>query len=130
MKFVVGYNGSEAAKRALDLACAQAAGWDALVYVIASSKRPNDVEDPLGQEVDAMLQEAKDRLLKARVQCETIALCRGMSPAEDLVKFAVDNGVERIFLGVEKKSVTRKVLLGSTVQYVILKGPCPVVTTK
>lgn len=130
MKFLVGYNGSEASKRALDLACVQAVNWDALVYVIASRKKQDDTEDPLGLNVDQMLQGAKDRLLKARVQCETISLCRGMSPGEDLVKFAMDNGVERIFLGVEKRSVASKVLLGSTVQYVILKGPCPVVSTK
>lgn len=130
MKFVVGYNGSEASKRALDLACAQAVVWDALVYVITSRKKSDDTESFPGQEVDNMLQWAKDKLLKARIPCETIALRRGLSPGEDLVKFAVDNGVERIFLGVEKRSITSKVFLGSTVQYVILKGPCPVVCTK
>jgi nucleotide-binding universal stress UspA family protein len=35
-----------------------------------------------------------------------------------------------MFVGIEKKSKTRKMLLGSTAQYVILKSPCPVVTAK
>lgn len=130
MKFVVGYNGSEAAKRALNLACQHAKESDALVYVITSIKKERDESDKNIIEIEAMLQWAKDQLLKSQIQCETIRLCRGMSPGEDLVKFSQDNGVERIFMGVEKKSVTSKILLGSTVQYVILKGPCAVVTIK
>jgi nucleotide-binding universal stress UspA family protein len=130
MKFVVGYNGSDAAKRALDLACQQAKAWDALVYVITSMKSDSaDIEADI-EDIEAMLQWAKDLLLKARIQCETIRLCRGLSPGEDLVQFARDNGAEKIFLGIEKRSAARKILLGSTAQYVILKGPCPVVTTK
>lgn len=53
-----------------------------------------------------------------------------MTPGEDLVKFAKDKAVDHIFSGVEKKSKTQKILLGSTAQYLILKAPCPVTTTK
>lgn len=130
MKFVVGYNGSDAAKRALELACKQAKASDALVYVITSMKT-----EPVGDDADILAVEsnlhlAKDLLLKAHIPCETIRLSQGLSPGETLVKFAVDNGVEMIFLGIENKSVARKILLGSTAQYVILRGPCPVTTTK
>jgi nucleotide-binding universal stress UspA family protein len=130
MKYLVGYDGGDAAKRALELACAQARKSGALVYVVSSMaggrrEAPKDIEA-----VEKALQWAKDTLLKAHVQCETIQLVRGLSPGEDLVKFAEDNNVDRIYLGIEKKSRTRKILLGSTAQYIILKGPCPVVTTK
>lgn len=130
MKYLVGYDGGPAAKRALELACEQAKKTQALVYVISSmeggrKEAPKDI-----QVVEDELQWAKDFLLKAHVQCETIQLARGLSPGEDLVKFAEDNSVDRIYLGIEKKSRTRKILLGSTAQYIILKGPCPVVTTK
>ncbi len=130
MKYLVGYDGGPAAKRALELACEQAKKTQALVYVISSmeggrKEAPKDI-----QVVENELQWAKDFLLKAHVQCETIQLARGLSPGEDLVKFAEDNSVDRIYLGIEKKSRTRKILLGSTAQYIILKGPCPVVTTK
>jgi nucleotide-binding universal stress UspA family protein len=76
------------------------------------------------------LQQAKDLLLKDHIQCETIQLARGLSPGEDLVRFAEDNSIDIIFLGIKKKSRTRKILLGSTAQFIILKGPCPVTTTK
>ena len=130
MKYLVGYNGGEASKRALELACEQAKKTNGLVYVVASMEggRKEELKDIAA--VEEFLQWAKDFLLKEKVQCETIQLARGLSPGEDLVKFAEDNAINRIYLGIEKKSRTRKILLGSTAQYVILKGPCPVVTTK
>jgi nucleotide-binding universal stress UspA family protein len=130
MKYLVGYDAGPASRRALELACEQAKKTQALVYVISSmeggrKELPEDI-----QAAESELQWAKDFLLKAHVQCETVQLARGLSPGEDLVKFAEDNNVDRIYLGIEKKSRTRKILLGSTAQYIILKGPCPVVTTK
>jgi nucleotide-binding universal stress UspA family protein len=131
MRYLVGYNGGPASKRALELVCEQAQKrQDAIVYVVTSmeggrKEAPKDIEV-----VEQDLQWAKDYLLKAHVQCETLQLARGLSPGEDLVKFAEDNNVDRIYLGIEKKSRTRKILLGSTAQFIILKGPCPVVTTK
>jgi nucleotide-binding universal stress UspA family protein len=53
-----------------------------------------------------------------------------LSPGEDIVKFAEDNAIDFIFVGIEKKSRAQKILLGSTAQYIILKAGCPVVTVK
>lgn len=130
MKYLVGFDGGTASKRALELACEQAKKTNGLVYVISSMEggRKEDLKDI--EAAEEALQWAKDFLLKEKVQCETIQLARGLSPGEDIVKFAEENQVNRIYLGIEKKSRTRKILLGSTAQYVILKGPCPVVTTK
>jgi nucleotide-binding universal stress UspA family protein len=130
MKYLVGYDGGPASKRALELAGEQAKKTNGLVFVVASMEggRKEELKDIAAVEAD--LQWAKDFLLKEKVQCETIQLARGLSPGEDLVKFAEENAVNRIYLGIEKKSRTRKILLGSTAQFVILKGPCPVVTTK
>jgi len=131
MKLMVGYNGSSAARRALDLALAQAKmTTDALIYVVTSMEggTAETMEDI--QDVEERLNSAKEFLLKAQVDCETIQLARGLSPGEDIVKFAEDNGVDHIYLGIEKKSRARKILLGSTAQYIILRGPCPVTTTK
>jgi nucleotide-binding universal stress UspA family protein len=131
MKLMVGYNGSPASQRALSLACNQAKGDpDALVYVVASleggtTETLNDI-----QSAEEKLKWAKEYLAKEQVKCETLQLVRGLAPGEDLVKFAEENAVDHIFLGVEKKSRTRKILLGSTAQFVILRGPCPVTTTK
>lgn len=130
MKYLVGYDGGPASKRALALACEQAKIRQAIIYVVASMEGgyKEDLKDI--EATEEMLREAKDILLKENIQCETIQLARGLSPGEDLVKFAEENSIDGIFLGIEKKSRTRKILLGSTAQYIILKGPCPVTTTK
>ncbi len=130
MKFLVGYNGTESAQRALALAAEQAKALDALVYVVTSmgGGEKENLEEIKKAEED--LQKAKNLLMKENLQCETIQLARGLSPGEDLVKFAEDNSIDIIFLGIKKKSRTRKILLGSTAQFIILKGPCPVTTTK
>jgi nucleotide-binding universal stress UspA family protein len=130
MKYLVGYDGGPASKRALELACEQAKKTNGLIYVVASMEGGPKEELKEIEAVEEKLQWAKDFLLKEKVQCETIQLARGLSPGEDLVRFAEENAVNRIYLGIEKKSRARKILLGSTAQYIILKGPCPVVTTK
>lgn len=130
MNFLVGYDGGTAAKRALALAGKQAKIMDAMIYVVTSKEggRKEDLEDIKAVEDD--LEWAKDYLQQENIECETIQLARGLSPGEDLVMFAEGNHIDTIFLGIEKKSRTRKILLGSTAQYIILKGPCPVTTTK
>lgn len=130
MKYLVGYDGGAAAKRALALACQQAKRTAGLVYVVTSMEGGPREELKEIEAVEAQLQWAKDMLLKEKIQCETIQLARGLSPGEDLVKFAEENAIDRIYLGIEKKSRTQKLLLGSTAQYVILKAACPVITTK
>lgn len=130
MKLLVGYNGGPAAKRALALARDQAKLADALVYIVTSMEGGPKEEWKDILAVEDSLQWAKDFLLQEHIQCETIQLARGLSPGEDLVQFSREHKIDMIFLGIEKKSRARKILLGSTAQYIILKGPCPVITTK
>lgn len=130
MKFLIGYNGSPSSQRALNLACAHARLSGAMLYVATSlvGGAGESAKDVLTAE--EQLKMVEDELGQAGVAYETFQLARGLSPGEDIVKFARDNGIDQIFLGVEKKSRASKIILGSTVQYVILKGPCPVTTTK
>ncbi len=131
MKILVAYNGSPPSQRALEMACEKAkAKSDSLVYVVTSMEGGSGETLEDIQEVEDNLQKAKDYLLQSQVNCETLQLARGLTPGEDLVKFSEDNGVDHIFIGIEKKSRTRKLLLGSTAQFIILRGPCPVTTTK
>jgi nucleotide-binding universal stress UspA family protein len=53
-----------------------------------------------------------------------------LTSGEQLVKFAEDEKIDQIFLGIIKKSKVGKFLFGSTAQYVILNAPCPVVTVQ
>ena len=130
MKILVGYNGSEEAKSALAQAKAFAKTHNAMVYVIASleggaGEKPEEIV-----KAGENLKFAQEFFDKGGIPCETQQLARGLTPGEDLVRFAEDNEIDHLFVGIEKKSKTRKMLLGSTAQYVILRAPCPVTSVK
>ena len=130
MKILVGYNGSKVAKSALALAKSYAKMQDALVYVVMS------LEGGVGEKIEEInkaaenLKFAQDFLERDGIRCRTEQLVRGLTPGEDLVKFSKENEIDHLFVGIEKKSKTRKMLLGSTAQYVILQAPCPVTSVK
>ena len=130
MNILVGYNGSEVAKSALAQAKSYAKTYDALVYVVMS------LEGGVGEKIEEIneaaenLKFAQDFLERDGIRCRTEQLVRGLTPGEDLVKFSKENEIDHLFVGIEKKSKTRKMLLGSTAQYVILKAPCPVTSVK
>lgn len=130
MKILVGYNGSEVAKAALAQAKNYAKTFDALVHVVTS------LEGGSGETIEEIsaaaenLKFAQDYLERDGIRCKTEQLVRGLTPGEDLVKFANENEIDHLFVGIEKKSKTRKMLLGSTAQFVILKAPCPVTSVK
>ena len=130
MKILVGYNGSEVSRAALSQAKSYAKTFDALVYVVVS------LEGGVGEKIEEIsaatenLKFAQAYLEKAGLRCETEQLVRGLTPGEDLVQYAKEKEIDHLFVGIEKKSKTRKRLLGSTAQYVILKAPCPVTSVK
>lgn len=128
MKLLVSYNGSDVAKAALDLARKHADAFGATICLLNSAEG-GEGESPEAMEKTANdLEEARTFLTASGVSCETHQLARGMSPAEDIVRFARENRIDQIFVGVETKSKTQKIILGSTAQYVILKAGCPVTT--
>jgi nucleotide-binding universal stress UspA family protein len=130
MKFLVAYNGSAASRAALDLALKNASIFKAQLVVMTSmeggySEKPEDIV-----RVNQELKRVREKLSVTGIQHEVLETARGLSPGEDIVAFAGENDIDQIFVGVEKKSRTRKLLLGSTAQYIILKAACPVTTIK
>ncbi|MCK5543363.1 MAG: universal stress protein [Desulfobacterales bacterium] len=130
MKIMVGYNGGDVGRRALSLARDYAKTYEAFVYIVTSmeggtSERQSDIAS-----AQEDLDFAKSFMQEAGIECDTQQIVRGLSPGEDLVKFAYDMDISHIFLGLKKKSRAQKMLLGSTSGYVILKAPCPVTTVK
>ena len=129
-KYLVAYNGSVAAKAALALTKHQALLRGSYVYVVTSLEGGTKEKPEAISAANFALEEAGVELKAAGIACNVHQLVRGLSPGEDIVKFAADNAVDFIFVGIEKKSRTQKILLGSTAQYIILKADCPVVTVK
>ncbi len=130
MKFLLGYTGSKESKAALALVRDFAQIHSAKVVVMTSMEGgKGESFDEIGQ-VEYELKTACKFIEEAGIDCESQHFARGLSPGEDIVRFAEENDIDHIFVGIEKKSKTRKMLLGSTAQYIILKAPCPVTTTK
>ncbi len=128
MNLLIGYSGSNECKTALSLVRDHAEIFDAKVFVVASTgggAREKQADIDKAREDLAF---ANIFLLEKGIDCECHQLARGVSPGEDLILFAEENEVDQIYVGIEKKSRTQKILLGSTAQYIILKAPCPVVT--
>jgi nucleotide-binding universal stress UspA family protein/CheY-like chemotaxis protein len=130
MKILVGYNGGEVGRVALSLARDYAQINNAFIYIITSmeggaSEKHSDII-----EAEQGLEFAKSLMEYAGIECDAQQSVRGLSAGEDLVKFANENEIDHIFLGIKKKSRAQKAILGSTARFVILKAPCPVTTTK
>ncbi len=130
MKILVAYNGSEESKRALELASDHAKITDGTVYVMTSMEGGTGETLEEITEAKLNLDFAQESLEKEGIQCEVNQMARGLSPGEDIIRFSEENEIDHIFVGIEKKSKTRKLLLGSTAQYIILKADCPVTTIR
>ncbi len=131
MKIMVCYDGSKEAKAALRQAQEHTKVWNAELLAVQSISRElalkrshiEKTEKKLGDEIKALLE---DDDIPYEVQLIVASSVIG----EQLVKFAEDENVDLIFIGAVVKSRVRKLLLGSTAQYVILHAPCPVVTVQ
>ncbi|MBU0545107.1 MAG: universal stress protein [Proteobacteria bacterium] len=128
MKFLVGYNGTEVAKAALSLARNYAEVFKAKVFIMTSMGGGAQETGETIRKAENDLAMAAAFLREKGIECETHQLARGLAPGEDLVSFADENGIDQIFVGVQKKSKTQKIILGSTAQFIVLRAPCPVVT--
>ena len=131
MKILVGYDGSEPARRALDVAKEHARAFKAdKVYVVACLEGfPQDQVKHI-RETEKILAEAKEALEKEGLPVETQMLTKSLSAGEGLVDFAKENNVNEVIIGVVRTSKVGKLLFGSTAQFVILNAPCPVQTVK
>ena len=126
MNLLVGYDGGEEGRAALSLAKEYALLTRSDVYVVTSMRGGASERQSAISKADQGLSLAKTTLERSGVPCRTQLLVRNLSPGEDLVRFAEENQIDHIFLGIRKKSRAQKTIMGSTSRYVILESPCPV----
>ena len=130
MKILVGYDGTNAAKEALNLAKVHAKSFGAAVDIVTSMEKGTENEREAIEQAERGLEWAKSLFDDNEIACNTHLLIRGLSPGEDLVQFAKENGIDEIIIGVRRRSKVGKLVFGSTAQYVVLNAPCPVITIK
>ncbi len=129
-KIMIGYDGSNAAKDALELAVKHAKAFGAELFIIRSlvggaGEGPEKIEN-----ANRDIAYAESFCKEQGVSFESHLLVRGLSPAEDLVQFAEEKKVDEIIIGVRRRSKVGKIVFGSNAREVILNAPCPVVTVK
>ena len=130
MKILVGYDGTNSAKEALNLTKSHAKVIGASVEVVTSMQKGTESERKVIEQAERGLEYAKSLFEEDGIACNTHLLIRGLSAGEDLVEFANENQIDQIVVGVKRRSKVGKLLMGSTAQYVILQAECPVITVK
>lgn len=131
MKFMICYDGSEAARSALKLAQRHAKGLGATLEVVSAITRELPLKhSQIQKKEDNLKREVMELLGDGDVPYETLVLVTSLTPGEQLIKFAEDEQMGQIYMGIVKQSKVDKLVFGSTAQYVILHAPCPVVTVK
>jgi nucleotide-binding universal stress UspA family protein len=130
MKILAGYDGSNAARDAVEIAKKHGKGFNGEVIVVRFMRDSHELHLDDMEKADRELEEIKAGFETEDIPCEIRLKKTGLGAGEELVQFAEQKKIDEIVIGVRKRSKVGKLLLGSTAQYVILQAPCPVVTVR
>jgi nucleotide-binding universal stress UspA family protein len=130
MKFLVGYDGSNEAEAALKEAQKHANVFKADIYIVTSLEQSSTLQKAEVEKAEGELEYLRTPFNIDDIPCETTVSVNYLSAGEDLIQFTRENNIDKIFIGVKKRSKVGKLVFGSTAQYVILNAPCPVVVVK
>lgn len=83
-----------------------------------------EIRKGVEEELEAIAEECNAQLEKVR------AFSRTGSPAEEIVSFAKEKGIDLIVMGTHGWSGARHLLVGSTAENVVRTSECPVLTVR
>ena len=130
MKILVGFDGTNMAKAAIELAEQHARAFGATIILAYSMVGGPEVPRRDFEIAENSLEHEKNVLLDKNIPCETIMSVRGLEAGEDLVQLTKEKQVDEVIIGVRRRSKVGKIIFGSTAQFVVLNAPCPVVSVK
>ena len=130
MKILVGYDGSKVSDDVIKLAHEHAKAFKADVYIVTSMEQDPGLKKEDIDKAESKLEKLKTPFRADDISCEIQTSVSYQSPGEDLVRFAKENDIDEVIIGVRRRSKVGKLVFGSTAQYVILEAPCPVVAVK
>ena len=129
-KILVGYDGSDSARAAFDFALDLAGKYGAELFVLAVARPP---EFGAEVETEAVIEQSRRyhahllQPLKARVGGLTAHFeVKVGHPAETIVLYAEDHGIDHIVVGHRGHSLFERWLLGSVARQVVAYAPCGV----
>ena len=130
MKIMVCYSNSSTSRDAVRLVQKHAEVWKAEVEVVSTITREEPIKHSRLQEREERFEaQIRELFEDVDVPYKAHLLVNSTSAGEQLVKHATRKKVDFICMGIRKRSKVGKLIFGSTVQYVILNAPCPVLTT-
>lgn len=129
MKIIVAYDGTDAAKKALTAAQKRAVSLGGSLTLLASATDANPEGGKI-QRLEKELEEARMLCKVCKIDCNSHLSVRGLSAGEDIVRYASENKVDEIVIGLKKRSQLGKMIFGSTARHVIMAAHCPVLSVK
>ncbi len=130
MKILVGYDGSKVAEDVLKMAHKHALAFKADIYIMTSLEQSPTLKKETIDKTESKLENLRKPFRKDSIVCNAHTSVSYESPGEDIVRFAKDNDIEEIIIGVKRRSKVGKLVFGSTAQFVILNASCPVLSVK
>ena len=137
MDILVCYDESDFAKKALTTGMEMGKAFGAELHIftaLSPKENSKQVFEFIQNDADIEIANAKKNMEKAcqiveqaGMTCHTHISSQGKSVGEEIIEFAEQIKADYIVIGVHKRSRVGKLLFGSTAQYVILNGTCPVV---
>ena len=117
-RFLVAYDGSVHAKKALQMAAALAETWGVPFDVLVVGETG----------IEGRFSEARSYLEAHEVEAEYIS--RTGDPSESIVAVAAEHAADLVVMGAYGHTKVRELVVGSTTDYAIHHAPCPVLLTR
>jgi nucleotide-binding universal stress UspA family protein len=94
--------------------------------------KPSESGETFGQKLRNTVREKLAAMVpeEARTWCNPVTTLLAGQPHEELVKYAVVNGMDLIVLGVRGHSLVETLFVGSTTDRVLRNSPCPVLSVQ
>lgn len=133
-KLLIAYDGSDSAKAAFDLALDLARKYGAELHVLSVARPPEFGEEV---ETEAVIEQSRRHHahLLQPLKAHTTGLTAHFEvkvghPAEAIVLYAEDHGIDHIVVGHRGRALFERWLLGSVARQVIAYAPCAVTVVR
>ncbi|MBU0972774.1 MAG: universal stress protein [Proteobacteria bacterium] len=128
MKIMMGYHDVSLDSKIVKTALDRAKRLNAQLNLVTSMTIGEGVPKIEFDMAEEDLTKGKQFFLDQGIDCIVHLFETGLTAGEGLVKFALDNQMDELILGVRSRSKLGKLIFGSTAQYVILHASCPVLS--
>lgn len=127
---IVGYIPTEAGRAALEHGIAEARGRQVRLVVVSTQDKEQAPSAEAWARLSRELQRVGRRLTEEGVEHEIVKQELRGTAAESLVQAAEEMDAELLVIGLRRRSMVGKLLLGSQAQQIIMNAPCPVMSVR